>query len=1014
MNRALTKNLFREIRGSLGRFIAIFAIMALGSGFFAGLRVTKDALVEMGDRYLSQQNLYDYRLVSTLGLTDDDVAAFAALDGIQTVRGATTEDLYLSSGGGAESVVRVHTITAGINEPYLEAGRMPEKADECLLDASYGDASWIGTVLTVTDSNDPDVTDDLTTRTFTVVGIAQNPYYLNNQRGTSSLGTGTVNYFIYVPDTAFDRDYYTEIFLTLTAAEGLQIYSDAYKQAASAMEKPLTNLLRERGTVRRQELVDEAMDEYNDALAEYETEKADAEQELQDAYNDLKKAEAEIVSGQQDLDDARATLEQSELDLAEARTQAEDGQQQLDDAKAQLEESRAELDAGWEQYHAAAAVYGEAAMAGTYAQLTASEEQYAAGEAALAENGAALEEAWAQIAEGEQALADGWAEYEEGLADLEDGRKEVTTGWSDYFTAKAEAEQEFADAEDDLAQALADISDIPRATTYVLDRDTNAGYTSFDCDTSIMTSIARVFPFLFFLIASLVCITTMTRMVEENRTLIGTLKALGYGKGAIAAEFLLYSGTASLTGSILGFLAGSYILPKIIWYIYTVMYEITSVTFFFNGKLFVTTVLGYFACAMLATWYVCWHELTEVPALLMRPKAPKPGKRILVERIGFIWNRVSFLQKVAIRNVVQYRQRMLMMILGIGGCTALLVTGFGLYDSIAGIVDDQYGNIITYDYLISFTDPLTEASEAEFLDAYSDELDGTVTACSQSMDLFFGDSMKSATTIIPRDSSLEGFITLQHDDEPVSFPGSGEIVICQNLADQLGIAPGDRVTVADDDGNRMELTVSGIMENYVMNLMFIAPESFADQLGAAPEMNSILAKAAEGQDLYELSAAVLDWENVSNVTVNQDTADSIDNSLGSMIYVVYIVIVCSGALAFIVLYNLTNININERIREIATIKVLGFYPRETSAYVMRESLILTGMGALAGLIAGKALHWYVLQQVALDAMYFPVVIRPMSYVYAVILTFVFALIINGVMSLRLKKINMAESLKSIE
>ena len=1014
MNRALTKNLLREIKGSFGRFIAIFAIMALGSGFFAGLRVTKDALVEMGDRYMTQQQFFDYRLVSTLGLTDEDVTAFARLDGVKSVSGSVTQDALFENENGAQSVIRIHTLTENINTPYLTAGRMPEAANECLLDAGSADASAIGTILTVSENNDKDLLEDLAQQKFTVVGLMQSPYYLNQQRGTTSLGTGTVDCYIYVQPVAFDMDYFTEIFLTLEGTEGKKIYSADYNDAAAAMETPLTDLLEERAEIRYQDIVSDATEEYNDGVAEYEKEKADAEQKLRDGYYDLVQAENDIVAAQKELDDAKATLEDSETQLADTKTEMESGQKELEDAKSQLVDSRTQLDAGWEQYEQAVAIYGEAAMAQTKAQLEHSEAEYAAAEAIVLENETALQEALDKIAAAEAEIADGWAEYEDGLTDLEDGRREVNQGWNDYFEGKKEAEQEFADAEAELADAWADIQEIRRATTYVLGRDTNIGYTSFDCDTSIMTSIAKVFPFLFFLIAALVCITTMTRMVEENRTLIGTLKALGYGKGAIAAEFLLYSGVASLSGSIIGFLLGSYLLPEIIWSIYSVMYDLTDITFFFDGGLFAATVLGYFVCAMAATWYVCYHELTEVPAILMRPKPPKPGKRILLERIGVLWNRLGFLQKVALRNVVQYKQRMLMMVLGIGGCTALLVTGFGLYDSIADVVDHQYGQICTYDYLVSFNDPLTEEREAAFQAEFGDDLESYIITSTQAMDLTFHDATKSVNTVIPAENSLDGFIDLRYDGASVPFPGVGEIVICENLAATMGIAVGDTVTVVDEELRQMELTVSGIMENYVMNYMFIAPETFTEQLGEAPEMNSMLVNVAEGKDLYQVSANILTSDDISNVTLSQDNADSIGGSLSSMIYIVYVVIFCSGALAFIVLYNLTNININERIREIATIKVLGFYPRETTSYVTRESLILTGMGALAGLFAGKLLHLYVMTQVKVEAMYFPVIIKPMSYVYAVILTFVFAFLINAIMSLRLRKINMAESLKSIE
>lgn len=531
MNRALRKNLFREIRHSFGRFLAIFAIMALGSGFFAGLHVTKDALVEMGNTYLAEQALFDYRLVSTLGLTDADVSALSALPGVRTAVGSITEDVLFDSAGGANQVVRIHSVTNSMNLPVLQAGRMPTAANECLLDARHADQSVLGTTLKISEEYGETQLDTVTVSEFTVVGLIQSPYYLNSQRGTTSLGTGTVDRFIYVLPEAFQQDYFTEIFIILEGTQETKIYSEAYERAAGAMEAPLKSLLTARSDVRYQDIVTDATAEYSDARAEYEAEKAKVLLELQDAYQELKQAEADIVTGQQTLDDSERSLQDARQALDSGKAQWEAGTVQLEEAQAQLELTRLQLEDGWAQYHAGVAAYGEGPMHQTKIQLDQAQAEYDAAAAQLLEQQAVLNQSKAGLLDAEQAVEDGQAAYDDGLKELENARRELNNGWQEYYDGKAEAEQEFADAERDLSDAWEEIQGIKRPTTYVLGRDTNIGYTSFECDTSIMTSIARVFPFLFFLIAALVCITTMTRMVEENRTLIGTLKALGYGKG---------------------------------------------------------------------------------------------------------------------------------------------------------------------------------------------------------------------------------------------------------------------------------------------------------------------------------------------------------------------------------------------------------------------------------------------------------------------------------------------------
>ena len=886
----LITSTLREIKNSLGRYLAILTIIALGVGFFAGLRICRPMLVDSADEYFRRQNFYDYRVISTLGFSEDNVLNLAEQEPVHAAEGGCYEDVLLRI-GGSDHVFKAHSITESVNTLRLVAGRMPETESECVLDADSWDEAMLGQTVALSDTNRQETLEEFSCREFTVVGLATSPLYINRDRGTSSLGNGHVSACIYLLRDCFTADYYKEVFLTLRGSQAA--YTAAYDQRIEESEDAITALAEEEARLRYQELVldnrekiAEGREKLADAEAEIEKQKSDAQQQVRDFMNGM------------------------------GFSPEENG--------------------------------------GYYRQLL----------------------------------------------------DQINSSFVD-------AEEEIAQTYADLEEAEQELDDIEEPSIYVLTRSENVGYASFEQDSAIIEKISVVFPVFFFLVAALVCVTTMTRMVDEQRTQVGVWKAMGYDKGLVSLKYIIYAGSAGLIGSVIGFFLCTWFIPRVFWAAYTSLYNFTQqLTYTFQPGMLALSLAIALLCTAGVGLYCCRKELREVPASILRPKAPKNGKRILLERIGWLWRRISFLHKVSLRNVLRYKQRFFLMILGVSGCTALLLTGFGIRDSIQNVTDYQYGEISLYDAEINFSEELSPEQRRSF-PAEHDSLSGLVYFSRCSGDIAAGNKVKSSSLTAVMDGTLEDFLSLHNETGPVSLPGEGEVVLSMGIAESLGVEPGEQVEITNDDFNKISLTVSGVFDNYLGDFVFVTEKSVMKLNGEAP-VNGAFASFRAGQDPNTASAQLLDDELVSRVALNQDMRDTVDRSFASLSIVVLLVILCAGALAFIVLFNLININIGERIREIATIKVLGFYDGESAAYVFREVNMLTALGALMGLPFGKLLHAFVMQQIHTDGMCFDVRIAAMSYVYSLVLTALFALLVRLVMSMKLKKINMSESLKSVE
>ena len=1098
MNKSIIKLTKREISSSLGRYLAIFAIIALGAGLFVGLRLSRPDFLETYNNYTHETNFYDFRLVSTLGLTDEDIAEVKKMDGVKLAEGAVGADFLFNTADEDNLIMMAQSIPEKVNLIDLKSGRMPEKANECLADPDMYSKDDIGSTIKLSKDNSEQTFDTFAYDEYTIVGLADSVLYINMERGSSTLGNGSVKGYIYIPMDGFSTDYYTDIYVCVDS-EGY-VYSDEYEQSTKKYVDGLEKFMSERAVIRRDAIIDDAMLQLDDAKKQYEDGKAqyDAAKADYDAgYAEYTKKKSDTEA---QLEKARKEIENAESMMGDTSV-IDQKQAELDAAKAELDKGQAEYERGLKQFNAKAKLaYGAVDEQIAYYENRISDKQndIAAQNAEIESLNAQLAEAQAngdslkarliewkiktandrisrdnadierynerlevhrqkraevdaelepyrkQLEDAKAQLDAGYAQIESGQAELDAAREMISSGGAQleaakkqYEQGKAEAERGFAEAEKELASGKAQldtakaeldkgaaeldsaekqIKNINHADTYVLDRDTNAGYVCFESDTNVVQSVASVFPVFFFLVAALVCLTTMTRMIADQRTQIGIMKALGYSSGAIMGKYMFYSGSATVLGSIFGIAAGSFAFPAIFWFGYGLIYNLSGLTFTMNWPLALGITAANLLVTLLVTWYCCAKELKCAPADLIRPKAPEAGKRILLERIPVVWNDMSFMQKVSARNIMRYKKRIFMMLLGIGGCTALVLTALGLNDTIQNVVTRQYDDIILYDYEITMAYDMNEEEQEIFFRDAGDDIKDAVFLYRGLAEVSGGDAIKNATLTVTDGKRLYKYIDLSFDGEPIDYPGKNEAAINYNLARQLGgVEVGDEITLTTSEKKELTVTVSALFDNYVDSFVFISPETCSEQLGEVPEYKSALANAPDGADINRCAEALThDVDGVRGVTLSVDTKARMSSMMDGLLVVVAAIILCAGLLAFIVLYNLTNINISERIREIATLKVLGFYPNEAAHYVFRENLILTGAGAVFGLGLGVALHAFVMNAIKVDMMYFKPHISFLSFAVSIVITFVFAVIVNAIMRRRIDNIDMAGALKSIE
>lgn len=1178
--------MLRTMKGTFSRFIAIAAIVALGVGLLSGLMAMPIDMRTTIDEYFDRQNMHDLRIVSPLGLTDDDVAAIAAVDGVDEVMPAYMTDMFVDAGEKKNIVTRIHRLPTGqieekepenyLNRLDVVEGRLPIQRNECVLvEGNVIDGTGplsVGNTLTIAATNG-DVSGTLADTEFKIVGIVRTSYYFSVDRESATIGDGTVALKMYVGEESFSQEAYSEIFATVAGAQALDSASDEYQAAVDAVADRVEAVSGARCTARYNEVKTDTEQKLADARQELEDAKAEAAEKLGDAEEQLDEGRAELEDAQAQLDSAKkqiasgekelqankeslpGTLTQKQQELAagqaaliDAKAQIEENEALLNDKKQELADAKAQLAAAkqlvetleptvaegearlpelaaalpalreaaaaaQETYDAAAAAADLSGKQAAYeaaqsrantakserdaaqaqvdagmsaagcatedewlatepvaakaaidardaaqveldtanAALNAAQAEYSAAQTAVAPAKAALDtanaqlaaakkqvlEAEKQIASGETALSlapglaqlqlelaqskldSAKAQYEDGLAQLEDGKAELEDGEAEYEKQKKDVEQQLADAEAEIADGEQKLAELEVPEWMILDRTSHVSASSYLSNVDKLEAITTVFPIFFFLVAALVALTTMTRMVEEERLQIGTLKALGYKRGQIMFKYLFYAWVATLVGGAAGLAFGFTVIPIVIWNAYGTMYTIPGFRCLFHASLAVLGVGAAFLCTSAATLNACGQTLKEWAAQLLLPKAPKAGKRIFLERITPVWKRMKFTHKVTARNLFRYKKRFFMTVIGVAGCTALLVTGFGLKDSISDIVSKQFGKVFTYDFLVTLSkeSALKDAGFQALMDA-PEQVTSYLPVQQERISLDVDGQSYDVYLFVPEDEArLDNFIDLHERKSGAAVPLTDDgVVITEKFSDEAGLSPGDTLTLENGEGREGTFTVTGVAENYVENYVYMTPSVYEDAYGSALEYNSVLGILPDdAQDVDEaFSTSLLEVDGVAGLTQMSSMRSSLDDTIASINYVVYVIILCAGMLAFVVLYNLMNINITERTKEIATIKVLGFFEREVEAYVYRESNVLTVIGMLLGLVGGIFLHMFIMRTVEVDMVMFGRDIKPLSFVLSAVLTVVFSLLVNLGMKRKLRNISMVESMKAPE
>ena len=1195
--KALRKDFYMEIRKSMGRFLSIFFIVAIGCAFFAGIRSSEPDMRYSGDAYFDRKNLMDLQVISTMGLTDEDVEAIEKLDGIEKAEAGYSVDALCTEGDN-QIVMHVMSLLPSMNQVQVENGRLPEKSDECVVDADFLSKSTlkIGDRVTLSSGTDKPVTDSLKEDTFTIVGSVSSPCYIGFQRGSTTIGSGNISAFLCVPEESFCMEVYTEIYAQVKGAEKLTAFTDQYDQRIDSVMKEVEAIKEEREKARYDEIVTEASEkladaekEITDAEAELEQGKAEAQEkltaareklenaqkELEQAKKELASSQAKIASSKEELEQAQkelnessgkiaagekelneksialatlkeqkdtlqgqlAALEQQKEELSGQKTTLEaqkrtlqEGQKNLLDTQAVLQQQISRLKAEKEdlnaegirlseeketlqkEYEELKSQYEASGDTEILKQVEAKKAQLDEVNAKIAENSAKIEQnktlletvesqmdpleeklvqmkngleqtetalekisaglseieagqeqmqtgltqmesyissgefqlqaareqlesgknqilsGQRQIEDAKKRIADGEEQIQAGIKQIQDGETGLADGWIEYQDGErqanaesADGEAQIADAKVQLADAKKEIEQIEKPTWYIYDRSHLPEYSGYGDNADRMKAIGEVFPLIFFLVAALISLTTMTRMVEEERTLIGTLKALGYSKKSIAAKYLGYAVLATLTGGIFGVMIGEKILPYIIITAYKIMYRhLPDVEIPYNLYYGVLACVAALLCTVAATIFSCMKELKEQAAELMRPPAPKQGKRVFLEYIPFLWKRLNFTWKSTVRNLMRYKKRFFMTIFGIGGCMGLMLVGFGLKDSISSIVPLQYEDIQLYDGNVILQSDVTMQEKQEVYEALEKNSQVVATAedLLQKITIEHDGVSKEVYLNVPENvEKFSDFVVLQDrtTKEKYQLTDKGA-VLTEKMAKELGVSAGDTVTIKEENEKERTVKISQICENYMSHYLYMTPAVYKAAYGKEPEYNSIYYRT-EGRTTKEAESvgeAALKLDGALSVSYTTELRQQVDDMLQSLDIVIVVLIISAGMLAFVVLYNLNNINITERKRELATLKVLGFYDKEVTEYVYRENILLTLIGSVFGMLLGKILHRFIIVTVEIDSVMFGRNINTISFVYAFLLTVVFSLFVNGVMYFKLKKINMVESLKSVE
>ena len=1104
MTRTFRKSILRTIKNSFGRYMAIFGIMALGVGVFAGVTTATPSMIITAQRYIEEQRLFDFRLISTWGFTEEEVEQINHLDEVRMARGGYTVDFIYLNENGDQHVLRTHSICNDINRLTLVEGRLPVSANEIVLDSDHFPSRMIGEEIQIfcygrisvieedtdyngdadhngdtdynedtehggdteydedteydgdTDNDSADREEALAYESFVITGLVRSPVYMNLERGVTTIGPGRVRGFGYLLPEAFTSEFYHQVYVYLESdyLAFTQEYNNKIMRMEGELEDDVLPLIEQRmeGEIEeaRREL-DEAKQELDDKILEKEIELWDAlfeveegeeeiaraREELEEAREEIEERLEELEEAYQELTDARRSYQSNRDTYTEQRRLFNEADAEFQTAYTAFQESRRQFEQQRDEYRRAVAAgeiepnpaveeqianyeqqftEGATAFAARRAELDTARTTLAELAASLYEGGAGFEEAEASIEEGREELEELLLQLEEAFVELVEQEEALVDARAEIEEGRITLEEEIAEARVELEEAQEKLYDVADVQLFVLSRHTNVGYAYFEGDIGMIESLARVFPIFFLLIAALVCSTTMTRMIDEEHTQIGTYRAMGYEKGAILTKYIIYSGSAALLGGAVGFFAGTQAFPRAIWLAYSMLYGFgDNLILVIDYWLLLICLAVAIICSAGMTFLACRLDLRKVPAQLIRPKMPPQGKRVWLERLPFIWNDMRFLYKVTARNVFRFKKRMFMMIIGIAGCMALVLAGLGLRDSVNGVIDVQYTEILHFDINGLFSRGISETFLMELEENFGTDIEQSAVVMRQLVNINIEDVSKTVHLLIEEEDRLDGLITFHDAGREVRAPDRGEIAIDDRLARAGNFNIGDEIVLQIGGHLSAPVRISGIFENYVLYYARVSAETFEDIFEEEYYVpNTIKLSLSEEADDYLIASWISSQSGSIWVQVISILKSQVENMLDSFDYIVMLIIISAALLAFIVLFNLGNINISERVREIATLKVLGFFPRETASYVFRENFILNLIGMGLGVPLGMLFHSFIISQLHIDMLSFQVIIHPISYLIAIVIVFVFSIVVDVILRRKLEKIKMAESLKAVE
>ena len=1037
MAGAFRKDTLRTIAKSRKRFISILVICALGVTMVCGLRASCVDLRNSADAFFTEQGLYDARVQSTLGLTEDDVTAISALDDVSEAEGTWEETTYTPLGQKRASVGVKALSQHRFNMPKVLDGTLPTSGNEIAVTENYLADSGLSLGDTVTLEPADSADSEVFKRTeYTITASVIDPTELTNPNGSIAVrASASPDYSFFVTPDAVSAKAFTTVYVR--TAEEAKSFTPEYAAALDALTEQLEGIKEQREEARTQSIRQEALDQVAKAERDANSQLADAQQKIDDAQDTLDAGKAELSASKKKLAASEGTLSRSEQQLRQQEQQLEGAQAQISEgyrniaaAQEQIAQGRTQANASCDDAAAqvkAALAAGALSEEAAAAQLAAIEAQRSQSlselDAQASQLSAAKQELDAQAAQvnaGKAEIAQGWTQLSSGKQQLQQGKSQLSAaqeklaqGQTELNKQRSQLESSKADAQAKFEDARSEANSIENARWYVQTRESNAGYASVESDASSIEAIGLVFPVVFIVVAVLIALTTITRLVEEERGLIGTYKSLGYSNRAILGKYLVYALSACLLGGIAGEFCGFVLFPAFLFTVFQMMYLLPTYLLSFDALYGVGSMLFFLAGIVGAAVFACRAELRQTPATLMRPKAPRSGSRILLERIPFIWKRLAFLDKVTARNLLRYKKRFFMTVFGIMGCMALLICGFAIKDSVHALSPMQYGGIYRYDALAVTTTDSFSACEA--LLEGSEETSQLQEVAVDSVTLAANDDDEALQLfVLPNGADLSPYISLEDNGEALSLSDEG-MVLTRNAAELLGVGAGDAVNMKTSGLDETSAPVAGVADNYLGNAAYLTQSAYQQLFGKEAQPNGFYLLLSGTNDEKEAFAdSLAENSDFLSVSSTQQMNDEFAQSFDLINAIVYVIVLLAAALAFVVLFTLSTTNISERTRELATIKVLGFRKREVSHYVNKETVLLTAIGMVLGIPAGYAFSHMLTYVLKMPSIYFAVTIEPMSYAYACALTLLFAFIVALLSNRTLAKIDMIEALKSIE